>query len=1187
MQHLALRPFELPPDDKGAASVLHRLQKPPFVQAPAKRLLRHRKYLARIPRHRVRGCVSGGRVEEEKPAGCLCYNSARLQREIVQVRETEDEKVDTKINALTEDVDATVRKELQQAWACLNDVGATAAATVIFSRLCTLLLDIVYARAGKQESAEDYRDSLSKYIGFAGDRDVPGKDHRRVKGLGLLPSQLASTLHGLRVQANLVDHAERSSGVLDPGTCESLYAQYLDVLKWVYCRYEHGPKLPDIYTPGCVPATSPPCPIPCALPVEPPCYTPVRDSGEDLDEVDELLTALRYDDCRLVALVGPPGFGKSARIAAALARVAPGGEIFGESIGAIIYKDCEDGGFDSQWLLRQFGRVFGREDYYVDLTEALRQPTLQTIAERALPDLSRRGATWIVLDNFQSLQTESGALVKETEELLETLLNRGGDVRVLIATRVAPLLTAGVSSLLRIFPVDDELSLSGAMALVTGLAEKRGTAVPSGEELEEVLRPLGGVPLYLKSLVGYLCDLPGPSVPRLRETEWFARFRDQDLTSGFSKLIHECYGELPFLQQHLLLSAAVLGVPAPLAVYQEMRPVGTAEEDVQAGLDALCRRFLLKREESGYAADHRQVSDILLQMIPAEPPEGASASPNAPEVELSAHLRTSLKELHLKAAPAWERLAAEDADHSGSLGFRECAARHFVAAEKYERAYVALDDRGLATIPSKEIARLREQLQQHLDNPDQQLGNLVARALDHCSARDHERAAEIGDEIWRRFPAGLNGDTAKEWVMAVFLVSKLVEPYGERMRLLHGLSRKFNHARYPRLHGAIRLQQAVAVSTLEEPTDDEKRKAVMWLGEAEQAMASASGWAGVFQVLTSEVRVKLREYESAMKAVSNLFFSDLLADDPLPDQPSLDHWWLVQAAEVYLTAAVEARTDGEHDDEALAILECAEHYADLKSSSLYCGFFRSAARFCLVIGLFDEALRYADKLAESTDTDDEEHYQAIGLTLAALRGTGRMQEASEVFAEFLAAEPTPSAMEQVRGELRNLSKKGSAKAGFDWSAWLYGRAASLSEKSGDNRDLLSDLLHHFSHAAFGPLVSRVADTVQDSRESVQAELYARETNETPLGTAEKWAARWFATSNPASLSEVVPLLDAVALICRDPELLDKAPDLCAQVLEIAHGFVEGLREDSRLPPLPKPTRRRRAAISKDADKTQP
>lgn len=1186
MQYLALRPFELAPDDKRAAPLLHRLQKPPFVQAPAKSLLRHRKYLARIPRHGVRGCVSGGRIEEEKPAGCLCYNSARLQREIVQVRETGDEKVDTRINALTEDVDATVRKELQQAWACLNDVGATAAATVIFSRLCTLLLDIIYARAGKQESAEDYRDSLNKYIGFAGDRDVPGKDHRRVKGLGLLPSQLASTLHGLRVQANLVDHAERSSGVLDPGTCESLYAQYLDVLKWVYCRYEHGPKLPDIYTPDVVPATSPPCPIPCALPVEPPCYTPVRDSGEDLDEVDELLTALRYDDCRLVALVGPPGFGKSARIAAALARVAPGGEIFGESIGAIIYKDCEDGGFDSQWLLRQFGRVFGREDYYVDLTEALRQPSLQTIAERALPELSRRGATWLVLDNLQSLQTESGALVKETEELLETLLNRGGDVRVLIATRVAPLLTPGISSLLHIFPVDGELSLSGAMALVTGLAEKRGAAIPSGEELEEVLRPLGGVPLYLKSLVGYVCDLPGPSVPRLRETEWFARFRDQDLTSGFSKLIHECYGELPFLQQHLLLSAAVLGVPAPLVVYQEMRPVGTAEEDVQAALDALSRRFLLKREESGYAADHRQVLDILLQMIPAEPLEGASASSDAPEVELSAHLRTSLKELHLKAAPAWERLAADDADHSGSLGFRECAARHFVAAENYELAYVALDDRGLETIPSKEIARLREQLQQHLDNPDQQLGNLVARALYHCSARDHERAAEIGDEIWKRFPAGLNDDTTAEWVTAVVLLDKLVEPYGERMRLLHGLSRKFNHARYPGLHGEILLQQAFAVSTLEEPTDDEKRKAVRWLEEAEQAMASAGGCPGWFQVRTSQVRVKLREYEPAMKAASYLFF-DLLADDPSPDQPSLDRWWLVQAAEVYLTAAVEARTDGEHDDEALVILECAEVYADLKSSSLYRAFFLSAARYCLVIGLFDEALRYADKLAESTDTDDKEHYQAIGLTLAALHGAGRTQEASEVFAEFLAAEPTPSAIKQVRGELRELSKKGSAKADLRWSAWIYERAASLSEKSGDNRDHLSDLEAHFLHATLSSLLSFVADPVQDSRESVQAVPYAHKTKKTPLGNAWECAARLFAASNPASLSEVVPLLDAVALICREPELLDKAPDLCARVLEEAHGFVEGLREDSRLPPLPKPTRRRRAAISKDADKTQP
>ena len=116
--------------------------------------------------------------------------------------ETDIETVDTKINALTEVVDATIRKELQQAWACLKDAGATAPATVILSRLCILLLDIVYARAGKQQVAKEVncRSSLCNYIGFAA---AGFKDNGRyVNGLGLLPKELASNLHGLRQQAN-------------------------------------------------------------------------------------------------------------------------------------------------------------------------------------------------------------------------------------------------------------------------------------------------------------------------------------------------------------------------------------------------------------------------------------------------------------------------------------------------------------------------------------------------------------------------------------------------------------------------------------------------------------------------------------------------------------------------------------------------------------------------------------------------------------------------------------------------------------------------------------------------------------------------------------------------------------------------------------------------------------------------
>jgi len=136
---------------------------------------------------------------------------------------------DVRIAALVPDVEASYRAELAAAVRTLREVGNQLGVVVGMSRLASRLAQMVYEQAGKRLP----KGSLFDWI-EAGVQD------------GLIPGEIASCLHTVRTFSNKVDHdVERTS--ITAEDAENVLRLFLRALAWVYCEYEHGPRLPTIY----------------------------------------------------------------------------------------------------------------------------------------------------------------------------------------------------------------------------------------------------------------------------------------------------------------------------------------------------------------------------------------------------------------------------------------------------------------------------------------------------------------------------------------------------------------------------------------------------------------------------------------------------------------------------------------------------------------------------------------------------------------------------------------------------------------------------------------------------------------------------------------------------------------------------------------------------------------------------
>ena len=107
------------------------------------------------------------------------------------------------------------------------------------TRLSLHLLDQTFARSDKARPSDNLYDCIVTAAG--------GDELKRIRGHRLLPDEIASCLHTLRILSNKADHL--AEGIKQTANrAENAINLFLDAVEWYYCEYERGPRLPTIYS---------------------------------------------------------------------------------------------------------------------------------------------------------------------------------------------------------------------------------------------------------------------------------------------------------------------------------------------------------------------------------------------------------------------------------------------------------------------------------------------------------------------------------------------------------------------------------------------------------------------------------------------------------------------------------------------------------------------------------------------------------------------------------------------------------------------------------------------------------------------------------------------------------------------------------------------------------------------------
>lgn len=214
--------------------------------------------------------------------------------------------LDSRIAGLVSEVDVALRGELQGALRALRDAHNPLAVLLSLSRLSLRLLNFLFQCAGQTRPS----DNLFDCIVVAGRGDA----EKKIKGLRLMPDEMATCLHAIRTYSNKADHAAEKIqlGIADAEIALNLF---LRVLEWVYREYEHGPRLPtiDATIPAPMTDSATPCPYRGLLAFREEDHAFFFGRAELAEELRR-----KVRPHTLTAVVGPSGTGKSSVVQAGL-----------------------------------------------------------------------------------------------------------------------------------------------------------------------------------------------------------------------------------------------------------------------------------------------------------------------------------------------------------------------------------------------------------------------------------------------------------------------------------------------------------------------------------------------------------------------------------------------------------------------------------------------------------------------------------------------------------------------------------------------------------------------------------------------------------------------------------------------------------------------------------------------------
>jgi tetratricopeptide (TPR) repeat protein len=496
---------------------------------------------------------------------------------------------------------------------------------------------------------------------------------------GIVPSEIASDLHWIRIRANKARHrSERAK--LTMSDAETGLDRVLRIIEWYCCECGNGPRLRSIYSGESRPITmqerflelikatekqfdsvrseivflreasrqsseraqeTSRDPVPIPLPA-------LRGTFVDREKERQTLHhLLRQTDMRLVVIVAPGGYGKTELISKILKEVAPGASIIDPDIRGILYLRCLRGEVSLGRIFSEAGRISGRREIF-EQAYANRDLTIERKLEFFFSELSREGNIWLVMDNFEDMLADDDTIDDaEIRALFETALAIEHTVRLIATSRAVPRFKGSQ----RIRAVDLRSGLPEDQAIEYLRAEGADYGLADVEEdlLRAFAKRIHHIPKALESIIGYLSEkYPARQMADLMANDaLFADFDHYDTEKGLKRLIGEQFADQRLDARLVLCALSVFPKPAPLAVLRYLLPA----LDFTSVLPRLERNKLVIRQGRCYDL-HPMVREHAYSRIPEEAKaEGSGQAGNG-------HIYFTREALHARAASFFVELRA-------------------------------------------------------------------------------------------------------------------------------------------------------------------------------------------------------------------------------------------------------------------------------------------------------------------------------------------------------------------------------------------------------------------------------------------------------------------------------------------------------------------------------------------------
>jgi hypothetical protein len=460
------------------------------------------------------------------------------------------------------------KDELETSIKTLRQTGDHIAVLLKMSRWCLELLEQLYQAKGAQP-LRDRR--LNDWI-----RDAQQKD--------LLPEEIASLIHDLRIYHNKADHAlERIA--LKPRDAELALEIFLRVLEWFFWQTQG---LETIYIPPKPPRSR----ETFMTPPQPP-----REFVDRKEELARILGWLNSEGCPVFIIGAMGGQGKTALAAKAVSLI----RMSERALQARWVEGDENLSVDD--LLNDFAEEMQRHNSEDARHVKNEEKSLKSRLDALIQFLEHSPDQWLlVLDDFHKFDKDKG----RWNELVKFFAQRGNRTKLLILTRREPeaaeypKLPIGSCQELRLPELPEEEARDFLMQIGLEVDE---------EEASQIWRKCSGSPLAMK-LFAQAARRRG-SIQRVLQLplpEWTENAR----------------AWLEELQEDL--SPAAKEAMKRLSVLSDLRPVewelvvatGETPEiraSIEQGLDELDRAYLLQRTEDGCLKLHDILHDYWMEKI--------------------------------------------------------------------------------------------------------------------------------------------------------------------------------------------------------------------------------------------------------------------------------------------------------------------------------------------------------------------------------------------------------------------------------------------------------------------------------------------------------------------------------------------------------------------------------------------